>query len=431
MPESFFTKKGSGSEIVKNNAETSNKVSDLLKESELLGLKNLKNRLALESLTKVNDKEIFYPEEELFRIRMAPRKEKRALLEEFKETFVWQKKGIAEMSARIEKVIRANPDLSGQDLKEVAEPFCDRYRLPGYMRRMLVDALSQYLIKHEAVAEAHKNFPNDQELFRYVFGRKPLGRIEVIEGPMTLCFRCYDMKDYALIRSGGFKRGFYAVSAQDIAEAEESGAVSLNEVLPKNLQDAILAENVSEPHSPEYQEKTLTHEEQHAIKGLFREVFKPLPKHSFLERYNEAKSSQARRMLLRRYLLQARKHSEIRAKDEILAYMKSGYFTPSQILQFLMKPKEEEGLYDYSLGTRRSIESTLIAHFPKDKDLVEAMIREIFILDYSLLLVKSIVAFASLQKEGYGVEWITALLSNVPLNKWNRIVKGVSGQNKV
>jgi hypothetical protein len=165
-----------------------------------------------------------------------------------------------------------------------------------------VDRMAETIIdRRKAIQDARQQAPTPESLYRLCFGREPIGKVTVIEGPITLYFRCQDADDYALIHSQKFAFGELSVTNEERADAMKSGGVSisasraespnmdkdadlLDEVgrvdetrlaerrrLLTRLGGAIIAENNTIPRSFMHRWGIYRHEEQHAIKKIMGE----------------------------------------------------------------------------------------------------------------------------------------------------------------
>lgn len=286
---------------------------------------------------KLEFSEQFSSKEELEKVRKAPKEEKRVKLEEFKEKLAAQKEGIADLELKLIANIRANPDIGPQELNSIIEEMGERFGLTEEQKLITRTILARYRLKHEAVKKAAEGIPDPSDLFKAVFGQAPKGKVEVVQGPMTVYFRCYDLRDYALIRSQAFaeKR---VLTERDLAAAEVSRGAHIRKSLIPELEGTIIAENAAKVPENE-KPQTLIHEEQHAINHLFKEE----RDRTILLNEKPAQTRSEAKNLAERYLREQREWAESRAKDEILAYFSTG----EEPRRILLRLKPGEGRYDY------------------------------------------------------------------------------------
>ncbi|OGZ42772.1 MAG: hypothetical protein A3J55_03875 [Candidatus Ryanbacteria bacterium RIFCSPHIGHO2_02_FULL_45_17b] len=356
----------------------------------------------------------FYPKTELDRIKSIPDAAlKREELERFKETLAYQQEGAAGLQLALEHEIRQRPNISEDVIKKMIADFTSEHRLNDQQITLVEYALAEYRKKHTAVASAIEQYPEPSDLFTYVFGKEPLGRVEVIPGPMTLFFSCEDLRDYALIYSQSFVNGMLP-REEEIAEADSSGGVSIPLARQYELRGTLIASKglfssnrkdgkLRNIEDIKYSsaKSILIHEEQHAIHKIFRqynkEGYAPLEYYDF---HTPPENEMVARENLTHYLRTRRIIAEVRAKDELLAFLKTG--NPySDTLATLLKPQSEGGLYDYLRSTQLELESKAEGgqwDFEYQKILPEIE-SKVFSEEYIRLLKKGIEAFKTVSEE--------------------------------
>ncbi|KKS13880.1 MAG: hypothetical protein UU70_C0005G0002 [Candidatus Yanofskybacteria bacterium GW2011_GWA1_41_6] len=358
----------------------------------------------------IGSDEIFDPKKELEEIKTTPKEERKQKLQEFKEKLAYQKEGLARTQEQLVSVIRDNPDISWSELYKKALDLLIKYGADTQENKVK-HILGKYYWRHRAIKEARDKFPDKNKLFEEIFGRPPRGKIEVVEGPVTLYFRCHNIKDYALISQQTFlDYRDPSFSERRVARAEEG--ISISTSLIPNLQGTIIAER-AKGEFKDNQKKIYVHEEQHTIKRLFDE--RPV---------RELKPYKTGASLAEQFRMRRERIAELRVKDEILAFMKDGQWNPKDIFNFLTMPGKNGGLYDY-LGEEIK---KIIAIYSRSKDKKEVKeiaetAKQIFIDDYRELIRNGIKAFQDLIDNGYSTEQTIALLNAEPLAKWSKIVK--------
>ncbi len=377
--------------------------------------------------------EIFNPEEELKNIRQVSAKERRQGLEDFKEKFVYQKAGLARIQEQLINIIRANPDTPPQDLFERVEELGAKFGMDIKQRELAKSLIWEYSEKHAKIAKIRSEYPDDKQLYCVMFGSAPHGEVEVIEGPVSLYFRCGDLRDYTVIHSQKFLKN-ENTDEHDKVVAEMSGGVSIGTSLIPGLEGAIIAENsisLKDAIWPDKSSESIyKHEEQHAIKRLFGDK---INKRSFLMQLANAQTDQQRETVLKRYLRVTRQNlAEEGARDEILAYFKDGRLSLNDIFNELTASKDQGGLYDYLSGTKEGIDSL----FNKDevfegkyRSIVSDISEKVFGFEYRQLLKESIDGIEKLKKIGLSREEIIAILIHEPLARWRKVIQRLCGEN--
>jgi len=397
-----------------------------LEEKIYLLIKQTKERITAliapekESEPVITPGEIFDPEAALKRVRKFPKKEQSQELKEFKEKLAYQKEGLARIQEQLIIAIRKNPDASTGQLYEIVRDFGPRYGLTEAQKETAKSMLQTYVEKHKRVREIRGQCPDDDDLWFALFGNIPRGRIEVIEGPMTLYFRCHDIVDYGLIYSQSFLQN-RQITQEDERVANMSGGVSVGTSLAKGLDGTIIAENAEGRPFEGYAKGTFLHEEQHAMKKLFREE---LTKNNALQELKASKTDEEREAAMRHYFQWLRHNEEGRAKDEIFAFLKDGFHSPQDTLKYLTESKEEGGLYDYFANEEEGLIQFLVPKLgEKHKPLIQKTVQQVFVTEYRKFLEDGIGAFTALREEGYSQEQTIALLIKEPLTKWEKVVR--------
>ena len=263
----------------------------------------------------------------------------RQRLEKYKENLYGQKRGVSEMITFLDEKIHMNPDMSQRELTNFIYARAAQLKLTPHQLTLFERGIEKYVNKHNSVQFWRKEYPDDRILFQKCFGPYPIGDILVETGPMTLNFRCHDLRDYTIIYNGGH---YYSEESMEIAN--RSGGVSISECSIHQLQGCIIAENSSLFHYSSEAEEIRTHEEQHAIKRIFSEELLRYMHISDIGEINPDDFLERQDVI--DILRAEREEMESRAKDEILAYFKEGTSRFSTGVKLLEK-RSKGGIYDY------------------------------------------------------------------------------------
>ncbi|MSU55151.1 MAG: hypothetical protein EXS46_01255 [Candidatus Taylorbacteria bacterium] len=411
----------------------------------------------------------FDPVVELEKVKALTGVKKQNALDIFKEKLSFQKKGIALMQEQIISEIRNNPDLSEEVMMTFVGPFERQYGLTHEQILATKNVVCAFYLKHNAVKAMRESHPDDVDLFAALFGRRPIGKVECIEGPVTLYFRCYDERDYAYIYGEKFlTRG--EVTQEDILLGNKTSGVSLGVARQSDLRGCLIAENVN--GVPD--EATHIHEEQHAIKRIFQSSLlddapevsalerwqrgEPLSDSEDTERYSfkrsskevtlfsvlEAKDDTERALSLVRWLRYKRELIEESAKDEIFAYLKTiplrtfenpvlredpaeSAWNEADVYRALSRSKKDGGLYDYFADEKSELLKAILSELgPKKAELINRSMEKVFVTEYHTLIRDGIDAFLTLRRRGNSVEKTIGLLTAEPLRKWPKVVGRLS-----
>jgi len=387
--------------------------------------------------------EIFNPILELQNIKKLPKDEQIEAFQEYKEKLIEQKENLAKIQEALVALIRFNPDRPLDELIEKAQQLGDKFGFSEEQMETIKSNLRQYSKIHNLVKELRQRFPKDNELFETLFGREPKGRIEIIAGPITLYFRCHNINDYAYLYNHSFLEK-EEPSDKQIDLAQKTGGAKLTFNIETKIEDQasaspdlVIIENASEGHEfTEEKQKTLLHEEQHAINSLLFPL-EHNTHYAYLDLI-EAKTKTEKEMALKRYFRFLREGYDIKVKNEIIAYFKVQRKTEN-ILKYLTCASEEDGLYDYFPKDKQKelteqIFKGSIEQTPELKQMINDMVQEIFVREYHQTIKSGLNAFVSLRDMGYSLEQVIALFQQEPLTKWPKLAKRFMdqyyGQNK-
>jgi len=385
------------------------------------------------------DYEPFDPEIELKKLRKfdeeaSPRlvglgpKTRAERLKNYKEELIKQKQGIAEIQIDLEKEIRTNPDISQKALMNILLSVAPKHRLSEKQLDLFKQTLKNYTEKHQTIKKVLEKYPDNRKLFNACFGKYPKGKIKIIESPITIYFRCYNIKDYTWILEKKFFKSAdeQKLKKSEIKSAKKIGGHVVRNCLIASLNDLITVENTAEilkKISPKTK-STFKHEEQHIIKNLFEEQLLITPgAKEFI--YNPSLEN------LTNYLRFLRRNwFESKAKSEILAYYKKEDRTFKDIKGALLKSKKKGGLYYYYDNDKEDIEKKIEKKltpeiFKKNKQRIEKNFKQVFIDEHKQEIIKAINAIKTLKKIKKSKSEIIYLLITEPLSRWSKLAKRI------
>lgn len=380
---------------------------------------------------------IFDPIVELQNIKKLPKDERPEAFQEYKKKLIEQKENLAKMQEALIALIRFNPDRPLEELITKAQQLGEKFVFSEEQMETIKSKLKQYSTRHSLVKELRQRFPEDNELFKFLFGREPKGRIEIIVGPITLYFRCHDINDYAYLYTQSFLKK-EEPTIEQISLVSGSGGAKLTFNIETKIKNQdltsphlIIIENASLGHEfTDKQKGILVHEEQHAINTLL-----------FPSEYNtyfsyldlvEAKTKIEKEQALRRYFRFLREDYDSHVKDEIIAYLKQGG-SAEHIFELLIRAKEEGGRYDYFPKDKQKdlteqIFKGSLEQSPELKQMIEDVVQDIFVKEYQQIIKDGLSALVSLRDMGYSSEQAIALFQQESLTKWPKLAKKFMGQ---
>jgi len=395
------------------------------------------------------DYEPFDPRAELKNLRHGDKETRTEKLENYKTELIRQKEGIAEIQNDLEKQIRENPDLPQEELMKTVLNKAPEYRLSENQLKLFKETLNKYEKTHQAIREARKKYPDDKELFKACFGKEPEGAIEVIESPITLYFRCRDLKDYAWIYNDKCSTPEkQKLTKSDIQRASMTSGFSVSGCLIPSLKNTIAVEKPKEETGvPSSIKQIFQHEEQHTIYRLFSnfelKTYIDIVNKIFTELFDKkeiqdkiAKEFQDKKppKLLVSYLKSIRRGFENSAKSEILAFLKED--SPFlDIVGHLLRPWAEGGCYDYCEKNKEQLDKTLKEKlmpeiFDKNKKTIRNIFEQILVGEYQKEIINSIDAVKELEQMGKSRDEIIHLLITEPLSRWDKLVKRIQETKK-
>lgn len=342
-------------------------------------------------------------------------------LAEFKKDLIHQKEGIAQTIEELRKIIEANPGVTKEFLLSRVQGPAQEYR---FNRRQLFYfklGIEGYLEKHLAVEKYRTEYPDDTNLFEACFGRKPEGKIEVVKGPMTFYFRCFNPDDYAFIYN-------HFSETKDKARAYQATGAAIPKAEREELWGTITAENVTRESSFPSEEVRI-HEEQHQFNKLFQRD-KIRPRHDELLEKSEDSEKAAMRFAHELVRVVRGVMMDSRAKDEILAYYKTGtavnkiYEKLTELENYDYLKENEESIRSGLLG---SIKMTVTAVSGQAIDLSElkSYIEMVFGEGYKTDLKRWTDSISKLEQKGYTRDRIISLLYQEPVNSWPNLARRI------
>lgn len=367
--------------------------------------------------------EVFNPEEEMTKVRATPKEDRKRAVEVYKKKLTFQKEGLGRIQKKIMDELKKAPDASPEELAKTAEELNRRYGLTKEQISASTAFLEEYSGKHKAIKETREKYPDNISLYKAVFGVEPKGQIEVMEGPMSLYFRCFDEYDYAHIFNGEYSSNA-RIEDSEKERAGDSVGVSVHGSLIPELRGVITAESSYHHYSPEFSKETFNHEEQHAIKKLFKEK----RRNTYIVESIEASKGDLDEQLklVRRFFRETRQDEEARAKDEIMAFFKEKEDArPERIKDILFESYNYFGEDEWTIGKVEQNRGVIFEAENLTEDVVKKIESEVNGVEYRGVVNGGVDAFASLRQGGLSVEESIGILIGEPLLKWPKIARRI------
>ena len=371
----------------------------------------------------------FDPERELALIARLPKGERREKLKEYKIKLIWQRKGIARAQAKAIAAIRKNPDMTDEEFMEHFGEEAKKYEASEAQRARAEVIFGKYKQKHEAVEKYYAQYPDPKDLFRAVFGIDAKGSVEIVKGPMTLCFRLKN-EDFVNVYGGKRYSDDRAVSSETRKKAGLAGGFALHGSIIPELAGTLLVEKATLTNKIWGDPEAIrAHEEQHAINSLFQEDLRhdrQFEKETGAwELVLDAASPQEVREAFFKLLRARREGMENHgyASDEIFAYLRDGR-SPKEIVKILTSNK----LYDYFDKERKNIKEDLAGYrgerfTAEEKKMYDSVADEVFGKEYKERVGAGLEAYGDLKSMGFTSEGARGVLLHEPLVRWGKVVE--------
>lgn len=363
----------------------------------------------------------FDPEEEIQRIMreifaagMLSPQNKQDKLSELKERLATQKIGIAEINLYLEEKATNNSQIDLTALKSFFEEKTAKYKLAPFQverHRLLFREVEKRITLMDYYGKRFENL-SSKDTFKALFGFEPLGETEIERRGLCFCVYCSNPSDYTNIYAGK-AQGETKERLKKTADST-GGCANVYTVLPE-LQGAIVA--VKGSKEDDFRDEIAIHEEKHSLNNL-AEIVQNLDKRWYLQEreYHQAEDNEKLRM----FFINKSNYCNERAKDEALAYLKSGEH-PVVILNRLEEKKDEGGLYDYFRDENiYPIFQELKDIYSKEK--LESM-QNIFFKKYRSDVKGTVECLLGLDDFGFSPEFAISIFQSEKLGNWPKVLK--------
>lgn len=352
----------------------------------------------------------FDPEASLETIKPLPLEEKRDRVESYREKLLQQLDGIVRAQQEMRFQISEDPDTHFSDLMDAWEEETASLGLSPWQQELAEKFIDRFATRRTAINEVRELYPDDKQLFKYMFGREPVGEVEVETGPITIYFKCKNPDDYLSI----YYSHNHEFNDHMRMVANMSAGVSITTAPVASLEGAIIAENGN--HDPVTSAKIRAHEEQHAYRRLFDPVSTGRTRYEMLEH----KTPQERQAMLETICRQRRRYSEHAMSDEVLAYMKEG-MSKSEIIRILTTKQDGVSLYDYFKDDIRRIRAFYM--YPE----TEPAIKKVFEDEYIQMVGDAIDAVDTVKEMGLSMGEAIDFFTMLPASHWKKWSRRLSG----
>ena len=372
--------------------------------------------------------------------------ETRKKIAEVREKLAKQQIGIAETIQNLGLAVRLNPKM---DLYGYVQEVAPLYAFNKAQLKNFYDGIKEFSERRKAVGKYRLEHPDDEGLYENLFGRKPKGKVEVIDGIMTLHIKCSDEEDYNFAYSVGIEKSESIELDDKKLESNIGALLSRSEIFGlKNIVSIGRGDN-----------KVMRHEEQHDFNKLFEARGEIESVESTVDKslstlkskdYEEGEAKEKVIYAVTRYLKKLVFDGSVR--EEILSFYREGVSSGSLLnrlssYEFIKDYEESHGLLEEEV--RISIEDhvrevSYKESVAKDESYLGKN-EQGYVIDYKKLSIseneirpyvdkvfgeelindlrKWISAIAQLEKMGYSRDDTLALLYQEPVDKWPALVR--------
>lgn len=333
--------------------------------------------------------------------------------ESFRKELLESMRNIAVFSAALEQHVRHHPETTADELRVKFKEHIQNMFVTEEARETADALLDGYARLHTAVNWYFEQYDND-ELYETIFGRLPYGKVEVILGPITLAFVCFDLRDYERIYGGVFDDEDYDAKIGEIKMAKHTGGVFLHGAPFPELKGAIIGENASETKL--YSQATIDHEERHAKQFLISPFG---PEKDFEYKLAGSADLEDRKRNFFQYFKYLRDcRGEEYVLSEVLSYIKGGT-SNANIVRYLTQKSSEGGLYDYYDDLVVDMEEKY-----RNDELAKVILTEVFGADYKKMLEDGLAAFDEIQAHlQLSVDETIELVQVTPVRYWPNLMR--------
>lgn len=330
------------------------------------------------------------------------------------EMIQFKKEAVGLMFGALAYLIDTNPDRPAGELVEIADRYASGVGLLDDEVEIVHMGLEEYHRRHIAVESEAAKYRDSVGLYKGIFGRNPIGPVDIIKGPMTLYLRCHSSRDFTKayaslhmkLYGGALSEGESGQLPNTIATFFQTPYPSINPDEDFPLKGCIILEQAL--GSP-VDQSVVDHEVEHAVRDLLESVYlngslavgSPSVIHAeFLKSINlSEKNLRVLKRDLTGFLTAEYRLTEDLTSDEMLAYLVQQMNT-DEIVEIMTAPIEEGGGYDrFPFHWRRELASRITLDLGRDwRGFVNGLIDSIFVTGHRNNIYFGLEAFKQLVK---------------------------------
>jgi hypothetical protein len=361
----------------------------------------------------------------------------KSVREEFlKRSGAWQRSVLA-FQADLYAIIESNPELDEQGLDALKNRFAtaSEESIGNDAMSLAANSIDLYRYRHTQVAKLAEVAPDSQKLFSALFGTEPTLPITTKVEPLSVYVHCTGEEDFETAFLNGPLNG----GLGDLAELHRKAVRRVAGFQWKGPSGVPVIVTWDRPGSTaEDGAEVYLHERQHILNSLVRDARKmnvagqDEPVTLFLEMIAPLAPEDVQSSEVRKALTSALRDIRIDrvdwlAQDELLAQLvatykvpgSGRYRTPEEVVETLLLPVGQGGMYDHGAIVKKSLESIPASL----REPIGEIVEEVFGDQYANALHKAAQAFERLKDGGLTLDQCGIALRGVPMREWDGVAR--------
>lgn len=368
----------------------------------------------------------FNPSEELAEINKLPPKEKKEAVGEFRKKLLDFKKLEVRVQEGLLAAVNKNPESSVAELQEKANEIVGGIgvKVEPEVQKEIGDRIEFYHQIHNDIKNLREQYPDDQDLIQALFGRPPVGKVDVEMKPFYIKIICFDDEDF--IYFNYFKPGSpVKITSDDKKKIKSTYGFTRPElVLPEfnNWIVVLRSETQEDKDSLHFAE---IHEENHVWHSLLdlSDGAKYIVSINFDKLSTEFLEGRLGpdhfKRLEKHFVFSRRELVEDKLSEEMLCHLKEG---KDRELVFNILTSVEA--YDYLAKTRKTTWEAIEKLPDGLRETLREIAEKVFITDYRKLIKEGIDVFYVLVDDfNYSPSRAAAFLIYEDLRDWKKVVR--------
>ncbi|MEI7497764.1 MAG: hypothetical protein WCK11_00590 [Candidatus Falkowbacteria bacterium] len=353
---------------------------------------------------------------------------------------------ITRIGGRLISKVKQNPDIKSEEFDQELTQHLDSFGIYGSMETTMrfMKGFNSYEDYRQIAKQMIAEHPSNENLYSFFTHTTPKSSVRFELGAAHLVAYCENVDDYQTLRHvstpGNFKDQEKGVN-RSTGTMKKIYVNGLDGFEVPLLLEIILTHVNQIPRSSRTLKEITDHEDAHILQEL---IGLPSPGSDFNKTRQAIEGSADESIIESRLelgLRKFRKNFEYYASDEIVAFMTEPRLSPEKILNKIIKPGSEGGIYDFTGKYKDDWRNVWQEIFPEDVDLPEEATtplqqlvvektQKILGEEYTEVLKKSIAAAFDLQ-EVLGPKNTQILLMSEPLDRWPRaLLLAIAEQDK-